>query len=186
MTAGKEDKGAEEKSVDKEASVPHGFGSSPMKAAPSQTNDSVESSQNNVASAPTKDTAESFLNSVHPESDAPSQSTKAQKETTVDTCAPPIEKLPSHEITPNNLDEKTRKRTHTDMEEECPSSFNPPSRAQNGKNDTKVDLFRKPSESNGLPLPERNVSSDSDDVTAEKSVELKEPPAKRAAVETRL
>ena len=92
--------------VPAEASVPHGFGSSPMNAVASQSNDSVESLQNNVASAPTKDTAESFLNSVYPVSDAPSQSTKAQKETTVDTCAPPIEKLPSHEIAPNNLDEK--------------------------------------------------------------------------------
>jgi hypothetical protein len=144
-------------------------------------NDIGETSQQNVAPTPTKITVS--LQSK----ETPSQQTT--KDTTVDTLDPPIEERPSAEISPDNADEKSRKRTHSALEEEgeyecAPSSFSPPKRSD----DTKIELFRKSSKSVGtIPLPERNVSADSDDVTAgcgKGAEDMKEPPAKRASVET--
>lgn len=118
----------------------------------------------------------------------PTQQPGSNDDTKVDTSAPPIEERPSAEISPDNSDEKSRKRLYSatveEEEEAPPSSFHPPPRPPNGKNETKVELFRKPTE-NGeqLPCPERNVSADSDDVTGDKQGEAKEPPLKKAAVD---
>lgn len=170
----KENTDTEAKSAEIDGSAAHGFGSSPAKETAPNTS-ATEPTQTHVALTPTK-AQEEAQSKQEPDS---------KNDIAVDTSAPVIEEKLSAEVTPNNADEKNRKRPHSATEEEeAPSSFNPPPRPQSGKSDTKVELFRKPTANNGLPLPERNVSSDSEDVTARKGDEVKEPPAKKVALES--
>eukprot|EP00804_Cyclotella_cryptica_P026121 CCRYP_013012-RA/>CCRYP_013012-RA protein AED:0.01 eAED:0.01 QI:957/1/1/1/1/1/2/150/745 len=183
--------------VSREAQASHGCAPTPTKnTAQPQRTDIAEPTQPHVAATPTKNTV-SLPSEVPRNASLPSDTTTRQtqttkstdnNDTTIDTIAPPLEERPSAEVSPDNSDEKSRKRTHSAMEEEyeerAPSSFSPPKRSD----DTKIELFRKSSNSIGtIPLPERNVSADSDDVTAGcgKGVEdIEGPPAKRASVET--
>ncbi|KAL3792002.1 hypothetical protein HJC23_011131 [Cyclotella cryptica] len=183
--------------VSREGQASHGCAPTPTKnTAQPQRTDIAEPTQPHVAPTPTKNTV-SLPSEVPPNASLPSDTTTRQTQTTkstdnnnttIDTIAPPLEERPSAEVSPDNSDEKSRKRTHSAMEEvyeeRAPSSFSPPKRSD----DTKIELFRKSSNSIGtIPLPERNVSADSDDVTAgcgKGAEDIEGPPAKRASVET--
>lgn len=158
--------------------------SSPSEGAEPKT-DAGEPNQTDAAPTPTKDTSQQSNEILNAN---PSQSAAVSNDVTVDTSAPAIEEKSSAEVTPSNADEKSRKRPHSELEEEeAPSSFNPPPRPQNGKSETKVELFRKPTANDEIPFPERNVSADSADnenVTAANGDGANGPPAKKAAVES--
>lgn len=166
----------------------------PAKATAAMTTTSIESTMNPASVKDEEisqdDKAAAIQESAASNNGTATQQTASNDDRKVDTSAPPIEERLSAEISPDNSNEKSRKRLHSAIEENGeeeeapPSSFHPPPRPPNGKNDTKVELFRKPNK-NGeqLPCPERNVSADSDDVTGDKREEGKEPPLKKAAVD---